>query len=136
MLTDITTRADAALPVKYIVDGSEHIIPLLFTCVVACGITVIIALVASMQSAILIPGSRALGDCRTPGGIAFLVAPPTLFGHWKDDHFKEKLEWDAFAHFLSDMAMIQKYAPEDLSMWGTGWCTAPHLASGKTWSRQ
>ena len=55
MLTDITTRADAALPVQYIVDGSEHIIPLLFTCVAAFGITVIIALVASMQAAILYP---------------------------------------------------------------------------------
>ena len=49
--------------------------------------------------------------------IAF-AAPSTLFGHWKDDRYKEKLEWDAFTHFLSDMAMIQKYAPADLSMWG------------------
>ena len=45
-------------------------------------------------------------------------APSTLFGHWKDDHYKDKLEWDAFTHFLSDMAMIRKYAPEDLPMWG------------------
>ena len=67
MLTDITTRADASLPVQYVVDGSEHVIPLLLTSLVACGITVIIALVASMQSAILYPAVGTLGYCRCSG---------------------------------------------------------------------
>jgi uncharacterized membrane protein len=30
---------------------------------------------------------------------------------------KEKLEWDAFSAFLSDFAMIQRYAPQDMNMW-------------------
>ena len=47
-----------------------------------------------------------------------LAFPSTLFGHWKDDRYREKLEWDAFAHFLSDLAQIRKYAPADISMWG------------------
>ena len=46
-----------------------------------------------------------------------LFAPSTLFGRWKDDFYKEKLEWDSFTKFLSDFAMLQKYAPEDLSIW-------------------
>lgn len=46
-----------------------------------------------------------------------LLAPSTLFGRWKDDFYKEKLEWDSFARFLSDFAMLRKYAPEDLSIW-------------------
>ena len=44
-------------------------------------------------------------------------APSALFGRWKQDYYKEKLEWDAFRDFLSDYAMIKKYAPEDLILW-------------------
>lgn len=29
-----------------------------------------------------------------------------------------KLEWDAFAKFLSDLALMKKYSPGDLLMWG------------------
>jgi uncharacterized membrane protein len=50
-------------------------------------------------------------------GIA-LVFPSTRFGYWKGDAYKEKLEWDAFSKFLSDLAMIRKYSPSDISMWG------------------
>ncbi len=45
------------------------------------------------------------------------MTPTQLFGRWKGDHYKEKLEWDAFRRFLSDMAMIKRYAPEDISIW-------------------
>jgi len=41
----------------------------------------------------------------------------TLFGRWKDEYYKEKLEWDAFRKFLSDLAMIKKYMPEDVVIW-------------------
>ncbi|MEI8331463.1 MAG: hypothetical protein WCF90_07425 [Methanomicrobiales archaeon] len=46
------------------------------------------------------------------------AAPLTLFVKWKDDCYKEKLEWDAFTHPHSDKAMIQKDAPADFSIWG------------------
>jgi uncharacterized membrane protein len=46
-----------------------------------------------------------------------IAAPSALFGRWKEDYYKEKLEWDAFRNFLSDFAMIKKYAPEDLEIW-------------------
>lgn len=45
------------------------------------------------------------------------LAPSALFGRWKEDYYKEKLEWDAFRNFLSDFAMIKKYAPGDIGMW-------------------
>jgi len=47
-----------------------------------------------------------------------LAFPSTLFGRWKGEEYKEKLEWDAFKRMLSDLAAIKKYAPQDLSMWG------------------
>ena len=35
--------------------------------------------------------------------------PSTLFfGHWKGEGYRERLEWKAFAHFLSDLAMLRK----------------------------
>ena len=117
MLTDVTKRADPSLVNQYIVNGNDHIIPLLLTSVTAFGVTLILALVEPMQSYILIPATVLWGIVFVQTVFA-IVMPSTLFGHWKDDNYKEKLEWDAFGHFLSDLALIRKYAPEDLSMWG------------------
>ncbi|CAB3288527.1 conserved membrane protein of unknown function [Methanocaldococcus lauensis] len=49
--------------------------------------------------------------------ILLLFTPKSLFGRWKNNYYKEKLEWDAFKKFLSDLAMIKKYSPEDISIW-------------------
>jgi len=46
-----------------------------------------------------------------------VFAPSALYGRWKSDYYKEKLEWEAFGNFLSDYAMVQKYAPEDINIW-------------------
>ena len=46
-----------------------------------------------------------------------LFTSTALFGRWKEDYYKEKLEWLAFRRFLSDFAMMKKSAPEDLNMW-------------------
>ncbi|RLF98906.1 MAG: DUF2207 domain-containing protein, partial [Candidatus Wolframiiraptor sp.] len=59
------------------------------------------------------------------GSLIFLIqslvavaAPSTLFGRWRGSTYKEKLEWDAFKKFLSDLALIKRYAPQDISIWG------------------
>jgi len=59
------------------------------------------------------------------GSMAFLIqslvavaAPSTLFGRWRGSTYREKLEWDAFKKFLSDLALIKRYAPQDISIWG------------------
>ncbi|XRO74734.1 DUF2207 family protein [Methanocaldococcus sp. 28A] len=49
--------------------------------------------------------------------IILILTPKSLFGRWKNGYYKEKLEWDAFKKFLSDLAMIKKYSPEDISIW-------------------
>ena len=41
-----------------------------------------------------------------------LFVSSSLFGRWKENYYKEKLEWDAFKTFLSDFASIKKYAPQ------------------------
>jgi uncharacterized membrane protein len=116
-LTDVTSRVDTSLSTQYIVDGRDHILPTGLVSIVLFGISLILFFVAPMQSHILSPAVLLWGVVVVQAVIAF-AAPTTLFGHWKDDRYREKLEWDAFTHFLTDMAMIQKYAPADLSMWG------------------
>jgi uncharacterized membrane protein len=116
-LTDVTSRVDTSISNQYIVDGREHIVPFGFIAMVLFAITLILAFVMPMQSYILFPAVVLWIIVVIQIAIAF-AAPSTLFGHWKDDRYKEKLEWDAFSHFLSDMAMIQKYSPADLTMWG------------------
>ena len=44
--------------------------------------------------------------------------PTTLFGYWKDDNLREKLQWDAFKAHLSDFSQLDRYGPEDINMWG------------------
>jgi len=116
-LTDVTGRVDKTLGIQYMVDGRDHLLPLLLTGIAMFAITLILALVAPVQLYILGPAVVLWAIVIVQALIA-VSAPSTLFGHWKDDRFKEKLEWDAFTRFLSDMAMMRKYAPEDLSMWG------------------
>ena len=45
------------------------------------------------------------------------ITPTQFLGRWRKDFYKEKLEWEAFKNFLSDLAMIKKYKPEDISIW-------------------
>ncbi len=49
--------------------------------------------------------------------IPHLLLPSQIFGRWKGDFYKEKLEWEAFRNFLSDMVMMKKYSPEDIVIW-------------------
>ncbi len=49
--------------------------------------------------------------------IPHLLLGAQVFGRWKRDFYRERLEWEAFRKFLSDLAMIKKYAPEDVSIW-------------------
>lgn len=46
-----------------------------------------------------------------------LASPPSLFGRWKGEGYNEKLMWDAFRKFLTDVVLIKKYAPKDLVIW-------------------
>ncbi len=46
-----------------------------------------------------------------------LLTPTQFLGKWKKDYYKEKLMWDSFRRFLSNLAMIKKYSPNDIEMW-------------------
>ncbi len=50
--------------------------------------------------------------------IIAVIFPSTLFGYWKEDNLREKLQWDAFRRHLEDFSQLERYGPEDISMWG------------------
>ena len=117
MLTDLTIRADPTLAHQYIVDGRDHIVPLLLTSIVVFSISFMAIFLEPMQSSILIPATFLWGVVVIQSLIA-IAMPSALFGHWKDDKYRDKLQWEAFTRFLSDLALMRKYVPEDLSTWG------------------
>lgn len=116
-LSGVTQRSDPRLIARYIVDGRDHILPLTLIGVAFCIVSVMMAILFAPLLGLLVPAAIYWGVMTVQSGIAF-VFPSTLFGHWKGDAYKEKLEWDAFAYFLSDLALMRKYAPSDISMWG------------------
>ena len=61
-----------------------------------------------------------------------LVSPPSLFGRWKGEAYNEKLQWDAFRRFLSNIVLIKKYAPEDLVIWKEWLVYATTLGVGES----
>ncbi len=116
-LAALTKSVDTTLSRQYIRDGRELVLPLLFLGAIPCGLAILAFILAPWAAYLLIPAGVLSFIVAVQVGIAALF-PSTLFGIWKDDHYKEKLEWDAFAYFLSDLALIRQYSPADLSMWG------------------
>ena len=116
-LAVIVRKSDPSLVAKYIVDGRDHLFPILFAGIVLCILSFILIVIAGTLAYLLIPAIILFGSVIVQSGVA-LAFPSTLFGYWKGDAYKEKLEWDAFAKFLSDLAMLRKYFPADISMWG------------------
>jgi len=71
--------------------------------------------------------------------IQFLItipAPSTLFGKWRKDYYREKLEWNSFKRFLLDMAHLEKYEMKDINMWKEWLVYATALGIGKKVAKQ
>ena len=116
-LAGLTRDVDTSLAYRYIKDGRTMILPFIFLGAIPCGLSILAFILAPGAAYLLIPASVLAFVAAVQVGIAALF-PSTLFGFWKGDHYKEKLEWDAFSYFLSDLALIRQYSPADLSMWG------------------
>jgi len=116
-LAALTRDVDTPLARRYIKDGRTMILPLVFLGAIPCGLAILAFILAPGAAYLLIPAGILSFIVAVQVGIAALF-PSTLFGFWRDDHYREKLEWDAFAYFLSDLALIRQYSPADLAMWG------------------
>ena len=116
-LTALSRDVDTTLSRQYVKDGRTLILPLIFLGAIPCGLAILAFIFAPGAAYLLIPAGVLSFIVAVQVGIAALFPSP-LFGFWKGARYKEKLEWDAFAYFLSDLALIRQYSPADLSMWG------------------
>lgn len=116
-LNSLMSESDESLSSKYAVDGRGLLLPFY----IAGGLIIII----SIGILFLFPDAAGFlfiaaltGALIIIQAIIATVFPTTLFGHWKEDYYKEKLEWNSFKNFLSDLSRIKEYGTEDLNMWG------------------
>ncbi|HDH81541.1 MAG TPA: DUF2207 domain-containing protein, partial [Thermoplasmatales archaeon] len=68
--------------------------------------------------------------------LSTVSAPPTLFGRWKKEYYKEKMEWDSFRRFLLEIAQLKKYESKDISIWKEWLVYATALGAGKKVSKE
>lgn len=113
----LTREGETSAASEFVVSGRNRILPSALVSVLLVVISVSALLVLPNVTSIL---TLAVGTSVIPliQSVIAVIFPPTLFGKWLGESYKEKLEWDSFKKFLSDLALIRRYAPQDLSMWG------------------
>jgi len=116
-LNYLMRRAEPAVASQFMVSGRKRLLPV--------ALISVLLLVISLSAMFTIPSLTSILAFAVVTSIIPLIQsviavafPSTLFGKWLGLSYKEKLEWNSFKRFLSDLALIRKYAPEDLPMWG------------------
>jgi uncharacterized membrane protein len=134
-LTSLSHVPDRTVVYRYIEDGRDRVVPVLLLASILFGV-VILSLVAVPSAAdLLVPAVFLSGFAVAVAAGAWMLAP-TVFGSWKGDSYKLKMEWDAFRVFLSDLALIRKYPPRDIAMWGEWLVYGTALGVGDTVIRE
>ena len=128
-LNYLVREAEPRVASEFMVSGRKRILPIALTSATF--------LVASFLAMFLLPNLSSLLTSAVVASVIPVVQsviaiafPSTLFGKWLGLSYREKLEWGSFRRFLSDLALIRKYAPEDLSMWGEWLVYATALGVG------
>ncbi len=116
-LTYLMRTAEPNIASQFVVSGRKYLLP---STIVSGAI-----LALSFLATIILPHSDAILTMATATGVIpliqsviALVFPSTLFGRWIGETYREKLEWNSFRNFLSDLALMSKYSPQDVSIWG------------------
>jgi uncharacterized membrane protein len=115
-LESLTTGVDMRVASEFMVSGRSRVLPLL----VLPGLVLATAFFFVSDPSFSPIRSAALAASVIPI-VQVIVAggfPSSLFGRWKGDSYREKLEWDAFTRHLDDLSQIERYSPEDIGMWG------------------
>ncbi|MDO9539011.1 MAG: DUF2207 domain-containing protein [Methanocalculus sp.] len=116
-LNDLMTRTDDRISGTYAVDGRGTPALILLGAFIYIIAAVLAFFFATDTEGTLLAAIMLGVVVAVQAGLA-VALPSTTFGHWKDDYYKSKLEWNSFRRFLSDMSMIRKYSPDDMNMWG------------------
>ncbi len=103
----IASHSDPTVTTAYIVSGREHIAPLILIGAALAIVSLLLVFIYPSLSGRFVGPILLFVVGIAQSGIA-ITFPSTLFGHWKGEGYRERLEWEAFAHFLSDLAMLRK----------------------------
>ncbi len=133
-LYQLTTYADQDVSSDFIVRGRARLVPLLFLTIIVLVVSIISIVILSFDliSMITIPVMSIIALIQT---VIAMFFPTTLFGRWKGELYREKLEWDAFTRHLDDYSRIREYAPQDTVIWGKWLIYGTALGVGDTVSR-
>jgi uncharacterized membrane protein len=133
-LVDLTTYVSEDMANEFISRGRAKLIPLIiFTGALFVGSIFLLASIPFEQN--LVASSTIMYLVAIAQSGFSLLFPTTLFGRWKGETYKEKLEWDAFARHLKDFSRIKEYAPQDINMWGKWLVYGTALGEGKKVAR-
>ena len=115
-LESLTMGVDMDAASEFMVSGRRRIFPLLLL----PGLIIVAAIFLVSEPSFSQISSAAVTASLIPI-VQVIVAggfPSSLFGRWRGDAYREKLEWDAFTRHLDDLSQIERYPPEDIGMWG------------------
>ena len=113
----LTSSTDEDVAKEFTVNGKKELVkPALLSFMITILLVGAYMITSNADSVFL----RALGYSVIPLLQVIIAAlfPTTLFGYWKDDNLREKLQWDAFKAHLTDFSQLDRYGPEDINMWG------------------
>ena len=102
---------------EFVTSGRRKVVPFVVAGFLLCFVSIILESTLVTVSSTFIPAIVASIFIIIQSFIA-ISFPMSLFGRWKGTNYQERLEWESFKRFLSDHALIEKYAPQDLSVWG------------------
>jgi len=134
-LVSLSHVPDRTVVYRYLEDGRERVVPVLQLASILCGVAILSLIVVPSAAALLVPAVILTLFAVSVAAGAWTLAP-TVFGTWKGDAYRLKLEWDAFRVFLSDLALIRKYPPRDIAMWGEWLVYGTALGVGDTVIRE
>ena len=113
----LTTTADRTIADQFVASGTGHLV--IFAAIPAVLFFASLVLAAAVETVPYIAWEAGFTSVVLfVQSLAPLLSPAALFGRWTGTTYQEKLEWDAFKRFLSDLALMRQYAPADVSMWG------------------
>jgi uncharacterized membrane protein len=115
-LESLTTGVDMDVASEFMVSGRRRVLPLLLL----PGLIVAAAFLFISEPSFSPIRSAAVTASLIPIVQVIVAAgfPSSLFGRWRGESYREKLEWDAFTRHLDDLSQIERYPPEDIGMWG------------------
>jgi uncharacterized membrane protein len=130
-LNQLTTYADQDISSDFIVRGRMRLVPVLVLTLIIFVVSIISLVTMSFDFKSMI-SLLIMSFIPLIQSVIAIFFPTTLFGRWKRDLYKEKLEWDAFTKHLDDYSRIREYAPEDILIWGKWLIFGTALGVGDT----